>query len=82
MEIPRPTLVQLLELTALIAFKQPQRHARVAARWLQRWLERNDQATLDDAALVVACLAALGGRNHQSALSTLRAIADGDGRAR
>jgi hypothetical protein len=29
-EIPRPTLVDLLDLTALIAFKQPERHTRVA----------------------------------------------------
>jgi hypothetical protein len=29
-EIPRQTLVDLLELTALIALKEPQRHPRVA----------------------------------------------------
>ena len=75
-EIPKPTLVDLLELTALIAFKQPQRHARVAARWLLKWLERNDQATIDDAALAAACLMALGGRSHRAALETLRDLAE------
>jgi hypothetical protein len=36
-EIPRPTLV--FALTALIAFKQPERYSRVAARWLLKYLE-------------------------------------------
>jgi len=33
-EIPRPTLVDLLDLTALIALKEPERYARVTRRWL------------------------------------------------
>ena len=37
-EIPRPTLVDLLEVTALIAQKDRRRHQRVAARWLARYL--------------------------------------------
>ena len=37
-EVGSPTLVELLELTALIALKAPERHSRVASRWLQRWL--------------------------------------------
>ena len=45
-EIPRPTLVDLLELTALIALKEPQRHPRVSARWLQRWLEAHQFPTI------------------------------------
>ena len=82
-ELGRPTLVELLELTALIAFKDPHRHGRVAARWLLRWLERHEQATIGDAALAAACLAALGGRQHQAALTTLRELAEeaGAGRA-
>ena len=75
-ELGRPTLIELLELTALIAFKAPHRHARVAARWLLRWLEQHDQATIDDAALAAACLSALGGRHHEPALATLRALAE------
>ena len=53
-EIPRPTLVDLLELTALIALKQPQRPARVSARWLQRWLEASDDATIYDISYTAA----------------------------
>jgi hypothetical protein len=75
-ELGRPTLVELLELTALIAFKAPHRHARVSARWLLRWLEQHDQATIEDAALAAACLTALGGRFHEPALATLRVLAE------
>jgi hypothetical protein len=63
-EIPQPTLVDLLDLTALIAFKQPERYTRVAARWLLRYLQAVDDATIYDAAFVAACLQALGGGQH------------------
>ena len=75
-EIPRPTLTDLLELTALIALKSPHRHARVSARWLQRWLEGFAEATIDDVVLAASALQALGGRHHSQALSTLRAMAE------
>jgi hypothetical protein len=48
----------------------------VTARWLQRWLEAHPFATIYDAALAVSSLQALGGRHHQHALSTLRALAE------
>jgi hypothetical protein len=38
-EIGRVTIAEALELTALVARKTPRRHPRVAARWLQRYLE-------------------------------------------
>jgi hypothetical protein len=75
-EIPRPTLVDLLELTALIALKEPHRHARVSARWLTRWLEAHRFATIYDASLAAAALQALGGRHHRQALVALRALAE------
>jgi hypothetical protein len=75
-ELGRPTLTELLELTALIAFKDPHRHSRVAARWLLRWLDQHDQATIGDASLAAASLAALGGRHHRAALETLRSLAE------
>jgi len=43
---------------------------------LLKWLERNEQATIDDAALAAACLTALGGRHHAAALATLRELAE------
>jgi hypothetical protein len=51
-EIGRVTLTDALQLTALIAVKDPRRHARVSARWLARWLEERDQATNDEAGFV------------------------------
>jgi hypothetical protein len=43
----------VLDLTMLIARKEPGRHPRAAARWLLRDLEC-DEATIDEAALVAA----------------------------
>jgi hypothetical protein len=73
-EIPRPTLLDLLELTALIAQKDPRRHGRVAGRWLRRYLDVRDDATVDDIAYIAANLQALGGPHHGSALAALREL--------
>lgn len=75
-EIPKPTLVDLLDLTALIAFKQPERYSRVAGRWLLRYLQAVEDATIDDAAYVTGCLQALGGHRHEHALAALRDMAE------
>jgi hypothetical protein len=74
-EIPRPTLADLLELTALIAQTDPGRRGRVTTRWLQRYLEAGVDRTIDEAAFVVAALQALGTANHRGALDALREIA-------
>jgi hypothetical protein len=60
-ELPPLNLTDALELTILIARKDPRRHPRVAARWLLFYLEDCDGATIDEAAMVAACLAALAG---------------------
>ena len=75
-ELGRPSLVELLELTALIASKDVGRHGRVAARWLFKYLEAKDDATIEDAVLAAGCLSALGGGRHLEALATLRAMAE------
>ena len=59
----------------LIAHKDPRRHPRVAAHWLRRYLEERDDATIDEAAMVAACLAALGGDANERAAQTLHATA-------
>jgi hypothetical protein len=74
-EIPRPTLRDLLELTALIAMKDPGRYSRVAARWLLKYLEAVEDATIDETSHITANLQALGGRQHEQALTALREIA-------
>src|SRR5262245_28784292 len=68
------TLVEALELTALVALRDPPRRSRYAARWLTRWLAKTPAATLEDAAIVVAYLGALGGTRHTAAVATLRGI--------
>jgi hypothetical protein len=50
-EIGRVTIAEALELTALVARKQPHRYGRFAARWLCLWLEEHEHATLDTARL-------------------------------
>jgi len=75
-EIPRPTLTELLELTALIALKQPERSSRVSARWLLKYLQLMDDATIHNAAYAAANLQALGSRQHMRALEALRDMAD------
>jgi hypothetical protein len=54
-ELPRLGLLDALELTLLIARKEPRRHPRIAARWLLRFLEEDDEATIDGLAFVASC---------------------------
>jgi len=75
-ELPPLDLTDALELTMLIARKDPRRHPRVAARWLLRYLEEVDEATIDEAVMVASCLAALAGDRYQDAALTLRAMAE------
>jgi hypothetical protein len=49
----------------LIARKAPRRHPRVAARWLQRYLEEHPAATIEEAGAVASCLAALGSPSQE-----------------
>lgn len=76
-EIGRVSFVEALELTLLIARKDPRRHPRVAARWLQRYLDERPEATIGDAAMVGGFLLALGGEHHDEAATSLRTVARG-----
>lgn len=75
-ELGRPTLEELLELTALIAKNDSRRFERVAARWVFRYLQEDAAVTLADVQAVVGCLAALGGPRHDEALLALRGLAE------
>src|SRR6266496_931869 len=55
-EIGRVMIAEALELTALVARKQPHRYGRFAARWLCLYLEEHEKATLEDVALLVSNL--------------------------
>ena len=61
-EIGPETIAEALELTALVARKQPERYGRFAARWLCRYLEEHEKATLEDVALLVSNLRSLATR--------------------
>jgi hypothetical protein len=75
-DLPQLSLLDALELTVLVARKDPRRHPRVAARWLLRFLEEDPHATIEEAALAAASLVALTGVGHQKAAQTLRAMSE------
>jgi hypothetical protein len=75
-ELPQLSLLDALELTMLIARKDPSRYPRVAARWLRRLLEEHADLTIEEAALAASCLVALPGAGYGEAASTLKAMAE------
>jgi hypothetical protein len=75
-ELPQLSLVDALELTLLVARKDPHRHPRVAARWLQRYLEEDPGATIEEAAQAASSLVALSGVGYREAAQTLQAVAE------
>lgn len=83
-ELGRITLAEALDLTALVAAKDPHRHSRYALRWLRRLLDEDAGLTLEEAALALSGLAALAGPANEQAYITLSALAErasGRGRA-
>jgi hypothetical protein len=58
-ELPELSLDDALELTLLVARKDPRRHTRIAARWLARYLEEDPAATIEEAGLAASALLAL-----------------------
>jgi hypothetical protein len=75
-DLPQLSLVDALELTVLVARKDPRRHPRVAARWLLRLLGEQPDVTIDEAALAAASRVALTGVAHEEAAQTPRAMAE------
>jgi hypothetical protein len=75
-DLPQLSLIDALELTVLVAHKDPPRHQRVASRWLLRLLEEDPHATIEEATLAATSLIALTGVAHQEAAQTLRAMAE------
>ena len=75
-ELPQLSLIDALDLTLLVARKDPQRHPRVAARWLLRYLEEDPEATIEEAALAASSLIALTWVGYREAAQTLQAVAE------
>jgi hypothetical protein len=72
----RPTRCRVTGHAAQGVARRRGRHPRVAARWLLRYLEEVTDATIEEAAMVAACLAALAGDRHWDAALTLRPVAE------
>ena len=75
-DLPPLGLLDALELTVLVARKDPGRHPRVAARWLLRLLEQHPHLTIEEAALAASSLVALTDPGYEEAAATLRAMAE------
>jgi hypothetical protein len=75
-DLPRLGVVDALELTILVARKDPCRHPRMAARWLLRLLEEYPHLTIEEAALAASSLVAVTGASYEEAATTLRAMAE------
>ena len=70
------TIAEALELTALVARKQPHRYGRFAARWLCLWLEEHEKATLEESRCWSRSLRSLTTpTDHAPALAILRKAA-------
>jgi hypothetical protein len=72
----RLSSMEALELTILIAQKDPRRGSRASAQWLSRFLEENDRVTIQEAALAAGALAALGGPGHEEAHAVLAGMVE------
>lgn len=81
-DLPQLELLDALELTALIARKDPARFPRVGARWLRRLLDEHPDLTIEEAALAATCLVALPGAGYREAIQTLKAMAETAARRR
>jgi hypothetical protein len=68
--------MEALELTVLIAQKDPRRGSRASAQWLSRFLEQNNRVTIQEAALAAGALAALGGPGHEEAHAVLAGMVE------
>ena len=72
-ELGRISLADALEMTILIARKEPRRLPRVAVRWLERYLQECEPG-LPDVALAVSALSALTAEQPTEAVRVLRSL--------
>lgn len=67
-------MTEALELTELIARRDPRRRSRAAVRFLERLLDER-RLTIEEAALAASALANLGGPGHEGSLALLMGLA-------
>jgi hypothetical protein len=70
-EMGHVSLLEALQLTALLALRDRGRGSRFAVRWLERLVDERPAVTIDEVALAASALAALGGPAHDIACATL-----------
>ena len=58
------TLLEALQLTALVALRDRDRAPRYGVRWLQRLIDEHPAVTIEEAALAASALCALAGPGH------------------
>jgi hypothetical protein len=68
------TLLEALQLTALVALRDRERASRFAVRWLRRLFDEHPGVTIEEAALAASALAALGGPGHEDAAAALASL--------
>jgi len=66
----------MTDLVEVDLFRLTPATARVAARWLLRYMQAAEDVTIYDVVFVTGCLQALGTRHHAHALAALRDMAD------
>jgi hypothetical protein len=76
-EIGRLSLVEAVDLIALMAIEAPDRYRRAERRWFRRLITERDSLTLYQAQLAIACLQGLGGADHDRLADVLRSLAGG-----
>lgn len=70
-EMRHVTLGDALAFLQLVALRDRARARRMATRWLHRWLDEHPTANIEQAAIVADLLAALGGHQHDWAVTCL-----------
>lgn len=75
-EMGHVTLLEALQLTALVALRDRERGSRFAVRWLQRLVDEHPAMAIEEVALAASALAALGGPAHAGACTLLSCALD------
>ena len=70
------TLLEALQLTALVALRDRERASRYAVRWLQRLVDEHPTVTIEEAAFAASALAALSGPGPDDAAASLVALVE------
>jgi hypothetical protein len=76
-ELRQLSLLDAVDLIALMATEDADRYRRAARRWFRRLIAERETLTLYQAQLAIACLQGLGGADHERLTDVLRGLAGG-----